>query len=149
MALPLAVLGALALFPVLGVTLNMMSMVGLLIAVGRLVDSTIVINENIASVSAKAEGIGATDAAERGVKGVISAVFSSFLTSIAIFTPLAFLDGEIGRIMADIPVVLILVLTMALIASVYMLPHFTARSLSHQQKPGLIRRLRYQERLGI
>lgn len=136
-ALPLSLLGSLFVLNAMGHTLNLISTVGLLIAVALLIDSAIVINENIARHVR--QGLGAIEAAAKGVDEVAGAVISSFLTSVAIFAPLAWLEGDIGRVLLVVPVVLIVVLAASLIVSFLVLPFFTARALAGDE-PNRLRR---------
>jgi hydrophobic/amphiphilic exporter-1 (mainly G- bacteria), HAE1 family len=132
-ALPLSLLAAVFVLDLLGYNLNLISTVGLLISVGLLIDSAIVINENIARHSGR--GLSAVEAATKGVNEVAGAVTASFLTSVAIFLPLAFLEGDIGRVL---PIVLVIVLAASLVVSFLVLPRFTARALEGAQ-PGRVR----------
>ena len=118
-ALPLSLLAAIFVIDAIGYNLNLLSTVGLLIAVGLLIDSAIVINENIARHASR--GLPMLEAASQGVREVAGAVVSSFLTSVAIFTPLAFLEGDIGRVLLVLPVVLICV---GVSDDVYALGHY-------------------------
>ena len=132
MGLPVAFLGGLFGMAWLGVSINMISMVALLIALGLLMDDAIVIAENIASQLS--QGKSALDAAVSGTSQVSPGVLSSFLTSLAVFGPLAFLEGDIGKVMKVIPIVLILVLAVSLIEAFFILPHHLAHSLQHASK---------------
>ena len=104
-------------------------MVALLIALGLLMDDAIVIAENIATQLQK--GKSALDAAVDGTREVAPGVVSSFLTTIAVFGPLAFLEGDIGKVLKVIPVVLILVIAVSLIEAFFILPHHLAHSMAH------------------
>ena len=138
-ALPLSLLAAIFVMNTLGYTINMMSMVGLLISLGLLIDSSIVINENIARHVE--EGRKPVEAAAEGVRQVSGAVFAAFFTSIAIFGPLAFLEGNIGRILLVVPVVLIITLATSLVVSFLVLPFFTARALVSVKRHPIRQRL--------
>ncbi len=97
MGLPVSFLGALFVLPMIGVTINMISMVGLLIGIGLLMDDAIVIAENIAARMAK--GDTPTHAAIDGVTQVLPGILSSFATTLLVFGSLAFITGEIGQIL--------------------------------------------------
>ena len=129
MGLPVSFLGALLILPLVGVTINMISMVGLLIGIGLLMDDAIVIAENIAARMAK--GDTPTHAAILGVKQVLPGIASSFTTTLMVFGSLAFITGEIGQILRVIPIVLILVITISLLEAFLILPHHLSHSLSH------------------
>ena len=88
MGLPVSFLGALWLMPQLGMSINMITMVGLLLALGLLMDDAIVLAENIATQSRKGKGPFA--AVVDGTKEVAPGVFSSFLTTVCVFGPLIF-----------------------------------------------------------
>lgn len=131
MGLPVSFLGALFLLPVLGVTINMISMVGLLIGVGLLMDDAIVIAENIAARLAR--GDKPLDAAVNGARQVLPGVLSSFATTLLVFGSLAFITGEIGQVLRVMPIVLILVITVSLVEAFLILPSHLGHSLMHMQ----------------
>ena len=139
MGLPISFLGALFVLPIMGITINMISMVGLLIGVGLLMDDAIVIAENIAARLEKGER--ALHAAVSGVKQVLPGVMSSFATTIMIFGSLAFITGDMGQILRIIPIVLIIVLTVSLLEAFLILPNHLGHSLDQleNRKPGRFR----------
>ena len=132
MGLPVSFLGALFLLPALGVTINMISMVGLLIGVGLLMDDAIVIAENIAARLNKGEK--PLQAAITGVTQVLPGIASSFATTLLVFGSLAFITGEIGQILRIMPIVLIVVLTVSLIEAFLILPSHLGHSLMHMHE---------------
>lgn len=131
MGLPISFLGALYFMSLLGLTINMITMVALLISIGLLMDDAIVISENIATHLRR--GKSALQAAIDGTRQVAPGVISSFLTTISVFGPLAFLSGHMGKVLQFIPMVLILVLTVSLIEAFLILPHHLAHSLKHHE----------------
>ena len=131
MGLPISFLGALFMMGLVGLSINMITMVALLIATGLLMDDAIVIAENIASHLNK--GKNALQAAIDGTKQVSPGVLSSFLTTISVFAPLAFLSGDMGKVLQFIPMVLILVLAVSLVEAFLILPHHLAHALRHQK----------------
>lgn len=139
MGLPISFLGALFVLPLMGITINMISMVGLLIGVGLLMDDAIVIAENIAARLDKGER--ALHAAVSGVRQVLPGVLSSFATTIMIFGSLAFITGDMGQILRIIPIVLIIVLTVSLLEAFLILPNHLGHSLDHieNRQPGRFR----------
>ncbi|MCB1737560.1 MAG: efflux RND transporter permease subunit [Gammaproteobacteria bacterium] len=128
MGLPVSFLGALLVIPLFGITINMISMVGLLIGIGLLMDDAIVIAENIAARMQKGDSPMA--AAINGVHQVAPGVLSSFATTIMVFGSLAFITGEVGQILRVMPVVLIMVISVSLIEAFLILPHHLAHSLA-------------------
>ena len=129
MSLPVSFLGAFFLMPYLGLTLNMMTMVGLLLALGILMDDGIVVAENIAAH--RARGKSAMDAAVDGVHEVKAGVFSSFITTVCVLGPLALLEGDIGSVLEVVPLTLILVLVVSLVADFCILPAHLGHAMTH------------------
>jgi len=127
MGLPISFLGGFFLMALLGQSINMISMVALLIALGLLMDDAIVISENIATHLK--QGKKALQAAIDGTMQVMPGVISSFLTTTAIFLPLAFLSGNMGKVLLVIPIVLIAILAISLIEAFFILPHHLEHSL--------------------
>ncbi|MBP5640335.1 MAG: efflux RND transporter permease subunit, partial [Victivallales bacterium] len=126
MGLPTSFLGALFVMHAMGISLNMISTFALLIATGLLMDDAIVISENIASHLQK--GKTPFQAAVDGTREVASGVISSFATTVCVFAPLMFLNGSIGKILIQVPTVLIIVLTISLIEAFFILPNHLAHT---------------------
>ncbi len=129
MGLPVSFLGALFLLPLLGVTINMISMVGLLIGIGLLMDDAIIIAENIAARLAR--GDRPMTAATTGIRQVMPGILSSFTTTVLVFGSLAFISGEIGQVLRVMPIVLLVVLSVSLIEAFLVLPNHLGHSLTH------------------
>ncbi len=127
--LPVSFLGALWVMLQLGQTLNMMTMLGLLVALGLLMDDAIVLADNVAAHLAR--GARPVEAAVNGVKQVAGGVMSSFATTVCVFVPLSGIDGRIGRTLQVIPFILIAVLAVSLVEAFFILP----AHLGHSLKP--------------
>ncbi|PRQ09717.1 efflux RND transporter permease subunit [Enhygromyxa salina] len=138
---PVSFLSALWVMSITGQSLNMMTMMGLLVALGLLMDDAIVLAENVATH--RQAGKPALEAAIEGVKEVAGGVVSSFVTTICVFVPLSAIDGRIGRTLQVIPAVLIAVLAMSLIEAFLILPNHLGHALGHgtgpQSKPNRLR----------
>ncbi|MEJ2395441.1 MAG: efflux RND transporter permease subunit, partial [Candidatus Thiodiazotropha sp.] len=132
MGLPVSFLGTFFLLPLLGVTINMISMVGLLIGVGLLMDDAIVIAENIAARMTK--GDTPLHAAITGTRQVLPGVLSSFATTLLVFGSLIFITGDMGQILRILPIVLIVVISVSLLEAFLILPHHLSHSLSHMKR---------------
>ncbi|MGC1504299.1 MAG: efflux RND transporter permease subunit [Sulfitobacter sp.] len=132
MGLPVSFLGAVFMMQLLGFTINMMTMVALLVAVGLLMDDAIVISENI--VRRREAGESPQDAAVNGVLQVGPGVFASFLTTAMIVGPLGFMSGNIGAVLKYIPLVLLLTLAISLIEAFLILPAHMHHSLKQTPK---------------
>lgn len=115
----------------LGLSINMLSMVGLLIGLGLLMDDAIVIAENIAAHLEN--GKNAFEATVDGISEVAAGVFSSFLTTLFIFGALALsMAGDIGKVLYVIPVILILTLSVSLVEAFLILPNHLSHSLANR-----------------
>ncbi len=145
MGLPISFLGAFFFMSLLGLTINMITMVALLIAIGLLMDDAIVISENIATHLRR--GKSALQAAIDGTRQVAPGVLSSFLTTVSVFAPLAFLSGHMGKVLQFIPMVLILVLAVSLLEAFLILPHHLAHSLKHHERDSSRFRRAFDQRL--
>jgi len=119
--LPVAFLGGLFLMAQLGLSINLMSLVGLLMAIGIMMDDAIVIAESIASHIDRGQNI--DQAVINGVNKVLPGVISSFLTTVCVFGGLLFLSGEMGAVLKAVPQVLLLVLSISLIEAFLILPN--------------------------
>lgn len=121
LGLPVSFLGSLMVMVLIGYSLNMLTMVALLIAIGIIMDDSIVIAENVARL--RRAGRAPLEAAIEGTRQVAPGVAASFVTSICVFGPLAFLEGDIGKVLKVVPVVLIMTLAVSLIEAFLILPH--------------------------
>jgi multidrug efflux pump subunit AcrB len=121
LGLPAAFMGAFAVMAVTGLSLNMITLLALLMAIGIVMDDAIVITDNIAAHAL--EHASPLKAVVEGTRQVLPGVMSSFLTTVAVFAPLSFLSGEMGSVLEVLPVVLIAALTASLIEAFLILPH--------------------------
>ncbi|KPP98805.1 efflux RND transporter permease subunit [Marinobacter sp. HL-58] len=119
--LPAAFAGAFVMMVLTGLSLNMITLVALLMAIGIVMDDSVVITENIARRAS--EGATPLEAAASGTLEILPGVISSFLTTVSVFIPLAFLAGELGSVLEVLPVVLIAALAASLIEAFWILPH--------------------------
>ncbi len=124
----IALFGTLAVMNLLDISLNFLTMFGLIIVIGLLVDDAIVVAENI---SAKHEaGEPALAAAVSGARQVQWPVVATVLTTIAAFMPLRAIEGRIGDLMGAIPIVVACALGMSLLESLLILPSHMGHSLT-------------------
>ncbi len=130
MGLPVSFLGTLFVMTMLGLSINMITMVGLLIAIGLLMDDAIVISESIAA--RLREGLAPLEAAVAGVGRVGPGVLASFATTVCVFAPLMFLEGNIGRVLKEMPVVLIAVLVVSFVEAFLILPNHLVHAERHR-----------------
>lgn len=142
MGLPVAFLGAFVVMALTGLSLNMITLVALLMAIGIVMDDSIVISDAIAD--AAASGASRRDAAIEGTMRVLPGVLSSFATTVAIFAPLSFLSGELGAVLEVLPIVLIAALTASLIEAFWVLPHHLSHSLRAAETKASAARIRFE-----
>ncbi|MCO4782311.1 MAG: efflux RND transporter permease subunit [Candidatus Cloacimonetes bacterium] len=139
MGLPVSFLGGLYFMSHLDISINMISLVGLLLGIGLLMDDAIVLSENIAAQRQK--GLTPKDAAIGGAKQVLTGVISSFLTTVVMFGGMCFLDGDIGRILKVMPMVLILILSVSLVEGFLILPNHLIHALEKEEQIVFLRKL--------
>ncbi len=132
MGLPVSFLGTIFAMNLFGYSINMITMVALLVAIGLLMDDAIIISENIASQIKK--GKDASQAAIDGVKQVLPGVLSSFLTTIMIVGPLFYMTGKMGAVLKYMPAVLVITLAVSLIEAFLILPAHLHHSIAHMHK---------------
>ena len=125
--LPAAFAGAFAVMMVSGLTLNMITLVALLMAIGIVMDDAVVITDNIAASASRDRST--LEAATHGARQVLPGVMSSFLTTASIFVPLSFLAGEMGAVLEVLPVALLAALAASLVEAFWILPHHLKGSL--------------------
>ena len=132
MGLVLSVCGAVMLMSAVGATLNLISMFGLIVVLGLIVDDAIVVGENIYARVERGED--PRHAAIVGAQEVAWPVLIAVLTTIGAFAPLLFIEGRIGDFMGILPVVVICALTVSLIESLSILPSHLAEWLRPVQR---------------
>ena len=125
--LVVSLLGTLAAMSLLGVTLNLLTMFGLIVVIGLLVDDAIVVSENI--VARHERGEPALSAAVSGTRQVAWPVVATVLTTIAAFMPLALVQGRLGDMLEMFPVVVSVALGVSLIEAMLILPCHMGHSL--------------------
>ena len=119
-AIPVSVIGTFLLMYTNGVSLNIMSLGGIALAVGMLVDNSIVVLENI--VRKKEQGQGILEAAQNGTSEVAGAVFAATLTTIAVFFPMVFISGIAGQLFRDQALTVTFALVFSLIVALTLIP---------------------------
>lgn len=131
--IPVAMCAAIALMYVAGITLNMISLFGLIITLGIVVDDAIVVGEH-ADMRARRLGEAPAVAAETAAKRMALPVFSATLTTVIAFFGLVAIGGRFGDLIADIPFTVIVVLIASLIECFLILPNHMSHALVHSAK---------------
>lgn len=124
-SIPLSVVAAFGALRLAGVTLNVMSLGGIALGIGMLVDNSIVVLESI--FRCREEGDNLMDAALRGTREVGSAVTASTLTTIAVFLPIVFVEGVAGQIFGDLALSVVFSLMASLAVALLFVPMVAAR----------------------
>lgn len=119
-AMPCCILFTFLIMNVLGITLNMMSLGGITLGVGMIVDNSIVVLENIFTY--RADGYDRMDACTKGTGEVIGAVIASTLTTVAVFLPIALSGGMAGMMFKEFCITIVALLLSSLIISVTLVP---------------------------
>ena len=119
-SIPLSVLTALILMYFTDISLNMMSLSGLALGIGMLVDNSIVVIENIYRLRSK--GVGAARAAVQGTKQVAGAIIASTLTTVCVFLPMVFTAGTVRELMMPISLTIIFTLAASLLIAMTVVP---------------------------
>lgn len=122
LVIPITLIGSFALFKTFSLTLNVLSIMGLIIALGMLVDNAIVVIEMIDNNKRKNKELSLKDIILFSTNNVAPAIFSSTLTSICAFIPLAFLTGEEGSVIRVIPITMSIALTISFLVSITVTP---------------------------
>lgn len=120
LGIPTALLTTFALMNVFGISINLISLFGLIMVLGMLVDEDIVISENVHRHLEA--GMSSQDAAVKGAREVSGAVISTVLTTIAAFIPLLLMGGTMGKFTRNIPMVVIITLACSLLEALFILP---------------------------
>lgn len=126
-AIPISLLGAFALMYFSNLTLNMVSLGGLALGVGRLVDDAIVVLENIARH--REDGAPAEEAAVHGSAEILGAITGVTLTTVAVFVPIVFVKGLAGEIFREMALSVTFALLASLFVAMTVIPLFSSRLL--------------------
>ncbi len=124
-SIPISIAASFAPIFISDITLNVMSLGGLALGVGMLVDNSIVVLESI--TRSREAGLGIRAAAVQGVSRVASAVTASTLTTIAVFFPIVFVEGMAGQLFRDQSLTVVYSLLMSLLVALFVIPMLASR----------------------
>jgi CzcA family heavy metal efflux pump len=133
LSIPLSVFISFVFLHLTGDTLNLMSLGGLAVAIGLIIDDTVVVIENIARHIA--EGQSGDEAVNMASKEISGAVVGSTLTTILVFLPLAFIQGMIGEFFQSLSLALTVSLLVSMVVSLTIVPVLAARFLGSKPMP--------------
>jgi hydrophobic/amphiphilic exporter-1 (mainly G- bacteria), HAE1 family len=145
-AIPISVIATFVLMFSRGITLNVMSLGGLALGVGMLVDSAIVVLESIARE--RERGLAPPDAALLGTDRVGRAVIASTLTTVAVFLPIVFVEGIAGQLFGDQAWTVSFALVSALVVALTLIPMLAARGTGVTVMPSYLDQPRRGARFG-
>lgn len=132
-AIPIAVMATFAVLYFAGITINMMTLGGLSLAMGRLVDDNIVALENIHRH--RLAGYSKVDAAIKGVSEVGMAIFASTLTTVSVFLPIVFVQGVVASIFRELALTVSISLAASLLVSLTLVPALSAKIMKAEGIP--------------
>ncbi|MGG1658889.1 efflux RND transporter permease subunit [Brevibacillus sp. NRS-1366] len=135
LAIPISLAVGLLFLPSLGISLNMISIVSLIIVLGILVDDAVVVNDNIER-RLSVLGEKPLRAAVKGAKEVSLSIVTATLATIASFAPLMFLNGNVGQFIRPVPVIISLTMLASMIMSLTIIPIFR-QWYEHRRKGGV------------
>jgi multidrug efflux pump subunit AcrB len=121
-AIPISLLVTFVPLSILGVSLNLMSLGGLALGVGMLVDNSIVTLESIARVREEQPGLSRSRSAVRGSVEIANSVVASTLTTVAVFFPMAFVEGVAGQLVRDLAYAVSFSILSSMIVSLTLVP---------------------------
>ena len=133
-SIPFSVMVAIVLMYFSGVTLNMISLSGLALGVGMLVDNSVVVIENIYRL--RGRGVPAARAAVQGAKQVTSAVTASTITTICVFLPMVFTSGLTRELLTDMALTIAYSLLASLIVALTVVPCMSVTVLKKSEQKG-------------
>ncbi|WP_238883089.1 efflux RND transporter permease subunit [Clostridium sp. YIM B02551] len=131
-SIPLSILIALILLPRFGISLNIMSLGGMAVAVGRIVDDSIVVIENIYR-RFSSETHRDSELIKEAVSEVASAITSSTITTIGVFLPLSFISGMVGKIFFPFAATVVICILASLLVSITVVPVLTKTMLLNKK----------------
>jgi HAE1 family hydrophobic/amphiphilic exporter-1 len=120
LSLPVSLIATFFFMGQAGVSLNVMSLGGLALATGMVVDDSIVVLENIARL--REQGMGIVEAAVKGAREVSMAVIASTLTTVAVFFPLVFVQGVAGQLFRDQALTVTFAMLISLVVAMTLIP---------------------------
>ena len=137
LSIPISLFVSMVLMYFSNITLNIISLSGLSLGVGMLVDNSIVVIENISKMREK--GMSAAKASVYGAKQVSGAIFASTLTTICVFLPIVFADGMTKQIFTDMGLTIAYSLLSSLIVSLTVVPAMSSKLLEKvEKKPSIL-----------
>jgi multidrug efflux pump len=147
LAIPISLVGTFFFLYWLGYSINVLTLLGIVLAIGLVVDDAIVVLENIyAKIEA---GMSPIQAAFKGSKEIFFAVISTTITLVAVFLPIVFLQGLTGRLFREFGVTVAASVLISAFVALTLTPMMSGKILKHQEKPNFFYRLTEPFFLGM
>ncbi|MBB6638429.1 efflux RND transporter permease subunit [Cohnella thailandensis] len=145
LSLPISIFATIAVMDQMGYTLNIMTLGGIAVSVGRIVDDSIVVIENIFRWrQEKGKGMNGKELAFKATKEVIGAVASSTIATVVVFLPLAFVSGIIGEFFRPFSIAVVVSILSSLLVAVMLIPVLGAKFFKnvkpHKEGKGVLAR---------
>ncbi len=135
LAIPVSVVGTFLMMYSTDLTLNIMSLGGIALAIGMLVDNSIVVLENI--VRKKEQGLSILESARKGTSEVSMAVTAATLTTVAVFFPMVFVSGIAGQLFRDQALTVTFALIFSLLVALTLIPMLSSLGAAHRYRDSL------------
>jgi HAE1 family hydrophobic/amphiphilic exporter-1 len=135
LAIPTSIVPTFAFMEVMGFTLNNITMLGLILAIGIVIDDAVVVHENIFR-HMEEDGLDAMEASRRGTREIALAVLATSLSLIVIFLPIAFMGGIVGRFFSSFGLTVAFAVAMSLFVSFTLTPMLCSRFLKLEHTGG-------------
>jgi HAE1 family hydrophobic/amphiphilic exporter-1 len=132
LTIPLSLLGTLGILSLFGITFNTFAILGLIVALGLLVDNSIIVMENIDRLRKK--GFDVNEAALYGTNQVGLPITSATMTTLAAFFPLAILPGILGAFVSTIPLTIMITISVSLVVSLVITPSLSSKILGIKKR---------------
>jgi multidrug efflux pump len=132
-AIPISLIGSFFIMYVAGFSINILTLLGIVLATGIVVDDAIVVLENIFSKIER--GMNPVEAAHKGSKEIVFAIISTTITLAAVFLPIIFLQGLTGRLFREFGIVVAGSVIISAVVSLTLTPMMSSRFLRHHDNP--------------
>ena len=137
-AIPISLIGTVAAIWALGFSINLVTLLALVLATGMIVDDAIVVLEN--TQRRRAQGLHARAAAVLGARQVFFAVIATTMVMVAVFVPISFLPGTAGKLFREFGFVLAIAISISSFVALSLVPALASRLLPNAREPSALRR---------
>jgi len=141
LTIPVSLIGTFAAMQVLGISINTLSLFGLVLAIGIVVDAAIIVLENVERILEEQPGLGARDATVQSMGQTLPPLIASAAVLLAVFIPVSLLPGLVGKLYQEFGIVLSVAVVLSTIVALTLAPPLCVIFLrQHKPKPGWLLR---------